>query len=249
MVFCILGCTTAFASGWETTLFGKRYKLADGSYACSGWFNDPETHYTYWMEPSGYAVKGWWTPAERSGIWYYFNKSGSGHDVPEGVLLGNVTIDGFPLAQNGLWLERTKLANAVNADTKKKLDEIGWDLQKAFEYCSTKIPYKDLVSFPTDGTNCFAKWGYITGTGNCYTMAAEFTLMARAMGYQARQMYGSVPSKTGKLIPHSWCEIVIDNQTRVFDPDFTYETKQNGYNIYYGKKGTWRYQDYQVVPD
>lgn len=49
------------------------------------------------------------------------------------------------------------------------------------------------------------------------------------------QVYGRVD------LPHSWTEIKQEGRTYVYDPNFRNETGRNGYKIWYGKKGTWRY--------
>lgn len=243
-------CFSAYAGKWIDTEGGRMYQYDDGHFGIGGRLIDPATRYTYRMDGNGYAITGWWTPAPESGIWYYYAPKGNSYGLPEGTMLGNVSVEGYQLAADGLWVNPTRLKEAVDAATEKKLDEIGRDLRKAFDYCSTQIPYVWSGSEdPKSGTNFFAELGYINGYGNCYTMAAEFTKMAKALGYEARQMYGAVPNHQGSLTPHSWVEIVIDGQTKVFDPDYTYESKRDGFNFNYGDAGTWRYQNATVMPD
>ena len=69
----------------------------------------------------------------------------------------------------------------------------------------------------------------------------------RELGYDAKQISGSVPLRSGGYGPHSWVEIEINGTTYVFDPDFTNETKRNGYQITYGQSGTWRYNRGSVM--
>ena len=253
MIFAALAvllCGTAYAGQWIDTENGRMFRYDDGHFGIGGRLIDPNTRYTYRMDGNGIAITGWWTPAPESGIWYYYAPKDNAYGLPEGTQLGNVSVEGYQLAADGLWVNPDRLKAAVDAETKKRLDLIGWDLKKAYDYCSTQIPYVWSGSEdPKSGTNFFAELGYINGSGNCYTMAAEFVKMAKLLGYEARQMYGAVPNHQGNLTPHSWAEIVIDGQTRVFDPDFTYETKKNGYNIGYGDTGTWRYTNITVMPD
>ena len=78
-------------------------------------------------------------------------------------------------------------------------------------------------------------------------MAAMFCEMAKLLGYDAHQISGRVPLKAGGYGPHSWVEITFEGTTYVCDPDFTEETKRNGYMITYGQSGTWVYQKDTVM--
>ena len=129
---------------------------------------------------------------------------------------------------------------------KERLDQIGWDLKAAFNYASS-VPYYGRQQDPTfpqdDQTSMewYAEYGFNNGKGNCYVMAAMFCEMAKLLGYDAHQISGRVPLKAGGYGPHSWVEINFDGTTYVCDPDFTEETKRNGYMITYGQSGTWKY--------
>ena len=79
-------------------------------------------------------------------------------------------------------------------------------------------------------------------------MAAMFCQMARTLGYDAHQISGKVPLRSGEKGPHSWVEIEINGTVYVFDPDFTNETGRDGYKIQYGQKGTWIYEREEVMP-
>lgn len=127
---------------------------------------------------------------------------------------------------------------------------MGKDLKAAFDIASS-IPYfgrnDEIPRDPIWTTEQFADFGFDNGKGNCYVMAAMFYEMAYILGYNPRQMAGWVPSRTRGITQHSWVEIDIDGQTYVFDPDFTYSTKKNGFMVKYGTPGTWKYSDYNVM--
>ena len=134
------------------------------------------------------------------------------------------------------------------------LNVIGWDLQAAFNWSSSALPYyghgkPDMPESGAPGTLWFATFGFTQGKGNCYVMAATFCEMARLLGYDARQMDGYVRNVRGGLSPHSWVEIDSDGQTYVYDPDYTYSRKKSAFKIQYGQKGTWQYQKYHVMTD
>lgn len=123
----------------------------------------------------------------------------------------------------------------------------GGDLRKAFELAHS-IPYfghnDQMPSDPVWTIEQFADFGFDNQKGNCYVMAAMFYEMAYILGYNPRQMAGWVPSISRGITQHSWIEIDMDGQTWVFDPNFTYATKNDGFKFKYGTKGTWKYQNY-----
>src|SRR5262249_53515796 len=69
-----------------------------------------------------------------------------------------------------------------------------------------------------------------THGGNCYRYAALFCVLARAYGYQANVVSGSVPRTGGGWAPHGWVEITIGGKIYVCDPDMAHALP--GYNWY-----------------
>ncbi|SEK66492.1 dockerin type I domain-containing protein [Ruminococcus albus] len=127
------------------------------------------------------------------------------------------------------------------------LDKVGWDLQKAFNWCV--MPYSYYIDgeyLPRDGSpgmEWYADRGFKAHEGNCYVMAACFCEMAKMLGYDAHQI-ASCTLSWGSSCDHSWVEINNYNgsgKTYIFDPDFQYEKGQSGFQITYGDKGTWMY--------
>lgn len=129
-----------------------------------------------------------------------------------------------------------------------KLNQIGWDLRSAFNYAASLTYYRS-VAVPASGNHLegYAAYGFETGKGNCYVMAAVFCRMARELGYECYLVEGYVPKIGGGTTVHGWAEIVVNGRTYVCDPDFTHETGKNGYMITYGTSGTWVYQSYSRV--
>lgn len=118
----------------------------------------------------------------------------------------------------------------------KALDKNGWSLRSAYKY-SYKIRYANRKYRPkTVATG--AVYGFSKRKGNCYVMNCCFHVMADLMGYEVRQVKSSVGWWRA---PHSWLEINQDDKWYVYDANFRNETGRNGFKIYYGKKGTWRY--------
>ena len=104
-----------------------------------------------------------------------------------------------------------------------------------------------MIEEPSPGSEWFAVYGFHNNKGNCYVKAATFCYMARQLGYDAHQVAGFVPTSSGGLSPHSWCEVNIGGAIYVFDPSFEQGTKRNGYQISYGTSGTWKYCNYYRI--
>lgn len=131
---------------------------------------------------------------------------------------------------------------------REKLNHIGWNLKSAFDYAAGMTYYRN-VSVPPAGQHLegYATYGFNNYKGNCYVMAATFCQMARELGYECYLVEGYVPKRGGGTTVHGWTEIVVNGKTYVCDPDFTNETRKNGYMITYGTSGTWIYQNYSRV--
>ncbi len=123
------------------------------------------------------------------------------------------------------------------------LNQVGWNLYAAYNW-SASLPYVNYANDPSPGSEAMALYGFRNGVGDCYVMAATFYYMAKLLGYDAHQMAGYVPLLGGDMGVHSWVEIDMNGTTYVFDPDFKNQTGRNGYQIYYGMSGTWRYSNY-----
>lgn len=127
---------------------------------------------------------------------------------------------------------------------KAKLNEVGWNLQSAFKAAHSIPYYGHTADMPQDDkhtTEWYANYGFTNKKGNCYVMAAMFCEMARLLGYKCVQISGRVRLARGGYGAHSWCEIYVDGEMYICDPNFTNETGYSGYLRHYGEKGTWQY--------
>ena len=158
---------------------------------------------------------------------YYFYKSGKN----QGLMAKNTVIGHLKIPKSG------RLHEAYGYGI-KTLNKKGWKLRAAYKY-AYKTRYQGRwyrVSSKTKmKSEKYSLKGFKNRKGNCYVMAAEFYVMAKLLGYDVRQVYGRVS------LPHSWTEIRHKSGTYVYDPNFRNETGRNGWKIWYGKKGTWRY--------
>jgi len=189
----------------------------------------------YHFYDSGIMQTGWFL---YNGNWYYLYPANNNAGKSIGAMAQNTTIDGYFISQDGIWINDEAYQGAYSV-----LNQVGWNLWSAYNW-SANLPYVNYSNDPSPGSRDFAIHGFQTKTGDCYVMAATFYYMAKALGYDAHQIAGYVPLRGGGQGVHSWVEIDMDGSTYVFDPDFTHETKRNGYQITYGMSGTWRYSNY-----
>ena len=168
--------------------------------------------------------------------WYYLYPAGNSLGAPEGAMAVNTVINGYVVAPDGVYNEAYQGAYNV-------LNRVGWNLWAAYNW-SANLPYVNYSNDPSPGSKNFAIHGFKTKTGDCYVMAGTFYYMAKLLGYDAHQIAGYVPLRSGNMGVHSWVEIDMNGSTYVFDPDFTHESGRNGYQISYGMSGTWRYSNY-----
>lgn len=117
------------------------------------------------------------------------------------------------------------------------LDEVGWDLKSAYDWCAEIDYFNATPDDPNLGICWFADFGFDQKLGNCYVYAATFTVMARLLGYEARQVDGHILDF--EYLHHSWVEIIVDGELYVCDPEFEWQKGMNGYMKKYGEEGYW----------
>ena len=224
-------------SSW-IKLGGTWYYLdADGKMK-TGWFDVGNT--TYCATSSGAMMTGL---RKIDGIYYYFELSGALRKNSTVTYCGKTfnidaegKIDGNPLG-------------VLDAGIYAVLDSVGYDLWSAYKW-SASMKYTYTSSYIPAGwtePEHFGYYGFMYGYGDCRVMAATFYWLAQALGYDSHYVKGYVPSRSGGSTPHSWVEIDMEGTTYVFDPDLESELGLNGYKIWYGKPGTWRYSNYYRV--
>lgn len=123
----------------------------------------------------------------------------------------------------------------------RKLNKTHWSLRQAYKN-SYKLKYYDRW-WRQKSSEKYALRGFKKGKGNCYVMAATFYIQAKLLGYNVHQVRGKVAHRA----PHSWTVIKHGKKYYVYDPNFRNETGGNGWKIWYGKRGTWRYTNYHKM--
>ena len=219
------------SSGWKL-IGGTWYYFHSSGAMATNWLLLGSSW--YYLGSDGAMRTGWQYIGNK---WYYMYTANDSHGGSEGAMASNTIIDGYQLLADGTWCTGTELK------ARQVLDRVGWSLHSAFNW-SARMTYKKMTADPSQGSEWFAAYGFENNRGNCYVMAATFCYMARQLGYDAHQMAGKVPTRSGGLTPHSWVEVNIGGSIYVFDPDFAKETGKNGYQISYGTSGTWKYSNY-----
>lgn len=218
------------ASEWML-IDGRWYHFYGGGGMETGWTK--QNGNWYHLNANGAMETGW---IIMNDDWYYLYPAGNSSGAPEGAMAVNTVINGYVVAPDGVYNEAYQGAYNV-------LNRVGWNLRAAYNW-SANLPYVNYSNDPSPGSKNFAIHGFKAKTGDCYVMAGTFYYMAKLLGYDAHQIAGYVPLRSGNMGVHSWVEIDINGSTYVFDPDFTHETGRNGYQISYGMSGTWRYSNY-----
>ena len=218
------------ASEWML-IDGRWYHFYGGGGMETGWTK--QNGNWYHLNANGAMETGW---IIMNDDWYYLYPAGNSLGAPEGAMAVNTVINGYVVAPDGVYNEAYQGAYNV-------LNRVGWNLRAAYNW-SANLPYVNYSNDPSPGSKNFAIHGFKTKTGDCYVMAGTFYYMAKLLGYDAHQIAGYVPLRSGNMGVHSWVEIDMNGSTYVFDPDFTHESGRNGYQISYGMSGTWRYSNY-----
>ena len=219
------------------TWIGNDYVDKDGIWSESansggGWLYK-NRHWYYYL--NGVMVQGWLSVG--GGNWYYFYTENDGFNQTPGTMATDVYVDDWYVTPVGI-------ANESTAEAKKIVDSHGRDLHAAYNWAATLSYSGRHIYLESWGSGALAHQGYSQWTGNCFVMAASFYNMALCLGYNAHQVSGFVGSRSGGLAPHSWVEIDESDGTWVYDPNRTMETGVDAWHIYYGKPGSWMYQQY-----
>ena len=152
----------------------------------------------------------------------------------------------YKIKKNG---QATKLST-VETMAAVRLQKCKGNLKKAFNL-SVSLQYAGNVKVSKKTPTEYGLYGFKTGSGDCYVMAATFYWMAKVAGYDAHYVKGYFQKSGGKKGAHAWVEIDQKvngkKKTYVYDPNFQKEYKLNGYKLTYGAKRTLKYVNYKRV--
>ena len=152
----------------------------------------------------------------------------------------------YKIKKNG---KATKLST-VETMAAVRLQKCKGNLKKAFNW-SVSLQYAGNVKVSKKTPTEYGLYGFKTGSGDCYVMAATFYWMAKVAGYDAHYVKGYFQKSGGKKGAHAWVEIDQKvngkKKTYVYDPNFQKEYKLNGYKLTYGARRTLKYVNYKRV--
>lgn len=152
----------------------------------------------------------------------------------------------YKIKKNG---QATKLST-VETMAAVRLQKCKGNLKKAFNW-SVSLQYAGNVKVSKKTPTEYGLYGFKTGSGDCYVMAATFYWMAKVAGYDAHYVKGYFQKSGGKKGAYAWVEIDQKvngkKKTYVYDPNFQKEYKLNGYKLTYGAKRTLKYVNYKRV--
>ena len=152
----------------------------------------------------------------------------------------------YKIKKNG---QATRLST-VETMAAVRLQKCKGNPKKAFNW-SVSLQYAGNVKVSKKTPTEYGLYGFKTGSGDCYVMAATFYWMAKVAGYDAHYVKGYFQKSGGKKGAHAWVEIDQKvngkKKTYVYDPNFQKEYKLNGYKLTYGAKRTLKYVNYKRV--
>ena len=148
---------------------------------------------------------------------------------------GNAELDGYV---NAILLE----LDPDGTMTRDALLEAAYD-HVVHGYTYLRVNYYD---FGATGWEIDEALGmFRRGRGNCYCYAAAFWSLARALGYDARAISGTM-TETNQ--PHGWVEIDFDGVPYVFDTETEYAYYRDGrtpkrmFHCSYAAVASWHYR-------
>ena len=123
------------------------------------------------------------------------------------------------------------VAQTLQKIMKDHPDAKGEDLlYQIYVYCRDSFKYVTRGILESGATGWEVEWSkqmLQTRAGNCYSYNATFWALARGIGYDA-YCYSGYTAKDYQ--PHGWCQIDIDGETFIFDPQLGMRYLQNGKN-------------------
>lgn len=228
-----------YLSGWNTFDAATFYfdpsngnKAATGSYQIDGkyyLFNDEghlqrgQVDYNgerYFLDAgTGQALIGYTLlePGQTDGEYRFVYLDSTGKAVR------NQSVNGMNFDSNGF---KTNLTpdETIQIEALEVLDSTGHDLGKAFDWTAKNIAYKHYEPeyFPANAgmtqEQTFALVGLQQRVGNVYVYSQVYAELAKALGYQAKMVVGTIKTTSGET-PHAWVEIVVDGQKYICDPE------------------------------
>lgn len=158
--------------------------------------------------------------------------------VQNGEYVTSQTVNGFAFDDNGRYTSGSAALDETMAGILREQTNSGMSrdekLRALYNYVSRNFSYikRDLVAKDAVGWQpAYAASFFADGRGNCFSFAAAFQQLARAIGVDAQTVVGHLGRNRQD---HGWVEIVLDGTTYVFDPELemVYRSRGSGYDLF-----------------
>lgn len=221
------------AEGYQTLDGVARYFSKNGKPAEKGWI-EADAGKTYYCEGDGKLATGW---KYIEGKVRYFYQPTDPVKEKAGTLAKDWTTPGrIEIDSEGTVGGDRGLALAYGIDV---LNKYGWNLESAYKYASSLRFEEGSDEHYGFTTSSCAIYGFKNGAGNCLAWSGTFCIMAKLLGKDCRQIWGSL-SWNG-VRPHAWTEIWEKDGHHVYDPRKHDGEDMAGFDVRYGDKGTYKY--------
>lgn len=221
------------AAGYQIIGGTPYYFDQEGQPAKAGWIRE-EDETVFYCLGDGHLATGW---QYLDGKVWYFHDVGDGAGLPPGRLAGDwESPGGIHIPAEGCIDGDEGLALAYGIDV---LNRYGWSLESAYRYSASLRFEEGSDQHYGFRTHLCAIYGFKNGGGNCLAWSGTFCTMARLLGYDCRQVWGSL--KWRGTVPHAWTEIWDSGEPRVYDPRKHDGEDMAGFDVEYGEKGSYKY--------
>jgi len=164
----------------------------------------------------------------------YHTINGRLYRVQNGMFLRSATVDGFTYDADGRYttgseyLDR-RLPEIISECTNSSMTR-DQKLRALYNYVRDNYRYRKRALVDKDAAdweNGYAEDFLEDGTGNCFSYAAAYCLLARQLGLPAYTVVGKLHISITQ--DHGWVEIPLDGKTYLFDVEleWSYRYKHN----------------------
>ena len=167
----------------------------------------------------------------------------------EGTFVHGETVDGFMFDENGNYTsglpELDALITEILAENVDPAEEELEQLHAAYLYVIHIGQYRKGNTYAPGETGWSAEEAYSmlsTGYGNCYSYAAAFAELARALGFEAKACSGYVVGGQSGMTPHGWVEVRYEGTDYVCDPELQDVKLENLFMMEIGTPNCDRWQ-------
>lgn len=222
------------AVGYQMINHIPHYFNWNGKPAKEGWVEE-DAEKTYYCKGEGRLVTGWQYLEGK--VWYFYKETDKKKDAAAGELARDwTTPGGLKIPADGAIGGDEGLALAYGIDV---LNRYGWSLEEAYRYSASLRFERGSDEHYGFRTHKCALYGFENGAGNCLAWSGTFCTMAKLLGYDCRQIWGSLEWRG--TVPHAWTEIWENDEPHVYDPRKHDGEDMAGFDVRYGEKDSYKY--------